>query len=199
MITGTSRRPRLRLQLAQDLPAIDPGQEDVEHDRGWLCGHGASARPLSPSEATRTAVAGLGQVGLEQAGRARLVLDDEDVRSVRGPPARHAAQVGEVGAWSTMPDARSGRVTVNVEPDAELRLDLDATTVRLDQAPCQGQPEAGPGLLLRLVADLAELLEDAGLVLGARCPTPLSWTHDPDLVIRPRAADAGCCPRPACT
>ena len=73
---------------------------------------------------------------------------------------------------------------MNVAPAPRTRFELDPAAVRLDQAAGQGKPETRPGLALRRVADLAELLEDAGLVVRRRsrrrCPD-----RDADLAARP--------------
>ena len=85
-------------------------------------------------------------------GERRLVLDDQH--------AAHAA----LPSWAR---GVAGSVTVNVDPDAELALDVDLAAVVLDDVPDDGEAEPGAaGRARASLVDAVEALEDPRHLVG---------------------------------
>ena len=78
---------------------------------------------------------------------------------------------------------------MNVAPDAERRFELDPTAVRLDEAAGQSKAQTRPACRCVLIADLAELLEDAQVVLGGDPDAVVAAQRSGPRRVDPRRAD----------
>ena len=155
-------QPLVGLEPAQHLPAVDAGQDHVEHDRVRRVRAGAARGRSRRWPATSTAVAGAGQVGAQQLGRLRVVLDQQDAAAV--------AAAASAGRGGRSPGAAAGSRTRERAALARLRPQLDLA--RRAPRPAAGSAPARARCRPRCrsgVADLLELLEDPVLVGRRRC------------------------------
>ena len=153
------------LQRREHVPAVDPRQDDVEHDRRRAQVR-AELEARAPSRATSTAKPASLRwsdsrstecssssttriVGTSSIGRRALA------RRRRG---RHQARIGRVGAQRER--EREGA------PAADLALHPHPPAVQLDELARQRQAEPGALVAFGVAAALLERLEDPLLVLG---------------------------------
>ena len=156
--TGTWAVSRIALEGGQHLPAVHPGQVDVEHDgHGVLGAHEVEA--LLAAGGHDGAQTGGAQVQLDELGRARVVLDDDD---------RRPGQIVHVMvARLRLRRGGRGRLRDREAEGAALARGArqpQTATVQLDDAAAQGQPETGALARRGRAFALLEGVEDAVLV-----------------------------------